>query len=58
MFKNYNVKKKMSSILTAVIVCVTPVMSGYAAESFENSDTDEIRGGVLKPLMLDMVRIV
>ncbi len=49
MFKNYNVLKKMSSILMSVIVCVTPVMSGYAAESFENSGADEIRGGVLKP---------
>ena len=58
MFKNCNVLKKMSSILMSVIVCVTPVMSGYAAESFENSGADEIRGGVLKPLMLDMVRIV
>lgn len=37
--------KKVSSILMAVIVCVTPVTSGYAAESFENSGADEIRGG-------------
>lgn len=58
MFKNGNVLKKMSSILMAVIVCVTPVMSGYAAESFENSGVEEIRGGVLKPLILDMVRMI
>lgn len=49
--------KKVSSILMAVIVCVTPVTSGYAAESFENSGADEIRG-VLKPLILDMVRMI
>ena len=45
MSKKHNVVKKMSSILMAVLLCGTSAMSGYAAESLENSGVDGVRGG-------------
>lgn len=45
MFKRCDIVKKVSSILMATIVFSTFAMSGYAAESIENSSVVGIRGG-------------
>ena len=54
-----NVVKKMSAILMSVLICSTSAMSGYAAERFENTGLDEVRG-VLKPsrMMLAMRKMI